>query len=272
MSGRLAVSLPGQEAPCQKDGTLIPETFELPLGSRDIRYNSLQVILLCFHKVGPLAEEGRRLNIEPHSLGRLVAWLKKGGRPFIQACDLNKPWPKRAACLTFDDCYTSTLTYGREVLLQQGVTASFYAVSSHVGGASDWDAPDSRPLACWDLLRIAQEEGFEIGCHTATHPKLGELALEAQKHEMQQCSERMRQEGLNPRSFCLPYGSHNQQTPQAIKESGFEVGLALAKRLPKPSDSRLLLPRVVVACSDTPASLAYKLWVKPRLYALIGRL
>lgn len=271
MSGRLAVSLPGQEAPCQKDGTLIPETFELPLGSRDIRYNSLEVILLCFHKVGPLAEEGRRLNIEPHSLGRLVAWLKKGGRPFIQARELNKTWPKAGVCLTFDDCYTSALTYGREVLLQQGVTASFYAVSSYVGGASEWDAPDSRPLATWDQLRSAQEDGFEIGCHTATHPKLGDLPLEAQKQEIQQCAEWMRREGLHASSFCLPYGSHNQHTRQAIMDSGFEVGLALAKRLPKPSDSRLLLPRVVVACSDTPSSLAYKLWIKPRLYALMGR-
>lgn len=271
MSGRLAGSLPGQEAPCQKDGTLIPETFELPRGSRVIRYNSLQVILLCFHKVGPFAEEGRRLNIEPQSLGRLVSWLKKGGRPFIQAGDLAGSWPKGGVCLTFDDCYTSALTYGKDVLLKQGVTGSFFSVSSHVGGASDWDAPDSRPLASWEELREAEEEGFEIGCHTATHPKLGELRLEDQKKEIQACTDRLVKEGLTPRSFCLPYGSLNDQTEKAILESGYKVGLALAKRLPKPSDSRLLLPRVVVAFSDTPASLAYKLWVKPHVYTLIGR-
>jgi len=229
------------------------------------------VILLCFHKVGPHSEEGRRLNIEPQSLGRLVAWLKKGGRPFVQAAELSAPWPKNGVCLTFDDCYTSTMTYGTDVLLQQGVTGSFYAVSSHVGGASDWDVPNARPLASWEQLRTAQSQGFEIGCHTATHPKLAELTLSSQKAEIQQGAARMREEGLSPRSFCLPYGSLNEKTAQAIQESGFDVGLALAKRLPKPSDSRLLLPRVVVAFSDTPASLAYKLWVKPHVYTLIGR-
>lgn len=229
------------------------------------------MILLCFHKVGPCSEEGRRLNIEPFSLSRLIDWLKNGGRPFVQARALSAEWPIDGVCLTFDDCYTSTMTYGVEVLARHEVTGSFYAVSSHVGGSSAWDGNEARPLASWDLLRSASQAGFEVGCHTASHRKLGDLSLEDQREEIQNGSEGMKQEGLNPQSFCLPYGSQNSFTAQAIRESGYSVGLALAKRLPKLTDDRLLLPRVVVACSDTPSSLAYKMWIKPRIYSLIRR-
>ncbi len=229
------------------------------------------MITLCFHKVGPVQEEGRSLNIEPANLKRLVRWLKRGQNPFIPAWQLASAWPEKGVCLTFDDCYVSTLTYGIEVLREEGVTASLYAVSNLVGQSSTWDGTLARPLADWDLLREAEAEGFEIGCHTASHARLGDLDFEEQKREIIDCTLRMRTEGLDPKSFCLPYGSLNGHTADAIETSGYKVGLALGKRTAKGSDNRLLLPRIVVAYSDSPASLAYKLWVKPRIYRLIGR-
>lgn len=229
------------------------------------------MITLCFHKVGPIEEEGRSLNIEPSNLKRLVRWLKSTQGPFVQARELCEPWPEKGVCLTFDDCYLSAMTHGIEVLKQEGVTGSFYAVSNLVGKNSAWDDSLARPLASWDLLRNAQADGFEIGCHTASHARLGDLDLEAQKKEIGDCTERMQAESLDPQSFCLPYGSLNGETSLAIEACGYKVGLALGKRPAIPSDSRLLLPRVVAAYSDSPASLAYKLWVKPKLYRLIGR-
>lgn len=229
------------------------------------------MITLCFHKVGPFQEEGRSLNIEPANLKRLVRWLKKGQGPFIQAWQLADPWPEKGVCLTFDDCYLSTMTEGMEVLQEEAVTASFYAVSNLVGQSSTWDGTLARPLADWDLLRQAEAAGFEIGCHTASHARLGDLELENQKSEIIDCTLRMKAEGLDPKSFCLPYGSFNHQTAEAISSCGYKVGLALNKRSASASDNKLLLPRVVVAYSDSPASLAYKLWVKPKLYRLLGR-
>ncbi len=229
------------------------------------------MITLCFHKVGPIKEEGRSLNIEPENLRRLIRWLKKNNGPFIPAWKLQEPWPAKAACLTFDDCYTSALTYGTEVLRSEAVSASFYAVSGLTGKASEWDGSLARPLADWDLLRQTEEEGFEIGCHTATHARLGTLSYSEQIAEISACTEHMRQEGLNPRSFCLPYGSHNSDTAKAIEECGYSVGLALGKKTAQQRDDLRLLPRVVVAYSDSPSSLAYKLWVKPKLYQLIRK-
>lgn len=229
------------------------------------------MITLCFHKVGPFHEEGRSLNIEPANLKRLVKWLKGREKQFVQAWQLADAWPAQGVCLTFDDCYVSTMTHGLEIMKEEGVTGSFYAVSNLVGKSSSWDGDSARPLADWDLLRRAESEGFEIGCHTASHVRLADLDFEEQKFEISSCTEKMRLEGLTPKSFCIPYGSSNDHTAKAIAACGYKVGLALNKRPANQSDNKLLLPRVVVAYSDSPSSLAYKLWVKPKLYRLLGK-
>lgn len=229
------------------------------------------VITLCFHKVGPASEEGRGLNIEPENLRRLVQWLKKRGGLFIPAWKLAEAWPDNGVCLTFDDCYTSSLTYGTEVLKSEGVAGSFYAVSGLVGKASEWDGSLARPLADWDLLRKAEADGFEIGCHTANHARLGDLSASEQLKEISLCTDALRSAGLDPKSFCLPYGSYNLHTEAVIEECGYQIGLALGKRSARAGDCLRLLPRVVAAYSDSPSSLAYKLWVKPKLYRLIGK-
>ncbi len=223
------------------------------------------MLILCLHKVGPQGAEGRFLNMEPERLRRNIRFLKRRGLAFVQAKDLRGILPERSVCLTFDDCYTSTMTHGVSVLRQEGVTASFYAVAGLVGKASEWDADRARPLADWAELRQAASEGFEIGSHTYSHAHLGELSLEDQIAEIRKGDLKMKEEGLPPTSFCLPYGSQNEHTPSAIKNCGHLVGLALGKRLATGADDRLLLPRVILAYSDGSAGLMYKAWVRPKL-------
>lgn len=223
------------------------------------------MILLCYHKVGPAAEEGRRLNIEPASLRRQVRWLRRRGGQFIHARELARPWPSRGVCLTFDDGYVSTLTHGVEALLAEGAVGSIYAVADLVGRSSEWDKGNERPLADWRLLLDAQAKGIEIGNHTCVHPHLGNMALAEQAAEIGRAHEVLTANGIDSQSFCLPYGSHNAETSEAVAQTGYEVGLALRKRLPRPDDDRRLLPRIVVAYSDGVVGLIYKLKVKPLL-------
>ncbi|MFX9093403.1 polysaccharide deacetylase family protein, partial [Acinetobacter baumannii] len=84
--------------------------------------------VFCYHKVGPEAEEGRYLNIDPENLRSHIRFFKRRNIPLIAAKDIPTTTGS-FACLTFDDCYTSTLTYGLDVLQSEGVTATLYAVS-----------------------------------------------------------------------------------------------------------------------------------------------
>jgi len=226
---------------------------------------AMNATILCYHKVGPLAEEGRRLNIEPIRLRSHVRFFARRNIQFLVAGDLAGSWQDGIVCFTFDDAYDSTMVHAPGIFEEFGVRASFYAVPSLVGGRSEWDKELSRPLADWDLLRKIQASGHEIGNHSLTHPFLAKLSTDQQLVEIASSHERFLAEGLLPRSFCFPYGSYDSHTLDQLKATGYEVGLALGKRPARSSDNRLSLPRIVVAYSDTLPMLLYKIHLKPLL-------
>lgn len=228
------------------------------------------LIALCFHKVGPIEQEGRRLNIEPSRLESIIRWLLRRGAQFTLPKDADLSNPK-TACLTFDDGFESTCTHGVEAMEREGVRGAIYIVSNCVGLVDDWEGASSRPLSGWETLRDLEKRGFEIGCHTDRHPRLAALALEEQERSIAVCRDAMTANGLKAATFCYPYGSWNHHSPALVEKAGFRLGWALGKRMPARGDSPFALPRIVVAFSDGPASLAYKMWVKPRIYRLAGR-
>jgi len=221
--------------------------------------------ILCYHKVGPVWEEGRRLNIEPNQLAKHVQFFFRRGYSFIQAQELAGPLPARSVCLTFDDAYLSALFDGVRVLRAYQATATFFAVPSLVGFSSQWDKELARPLAPWDLLLDAQKAGFEIGNHTFTHADLSKLDRAAQVAEIERADDELIARGISPGSVCYPYGKSNPDTVFACEHAQYRVGLALGKRMAVESDDRRALPRIVMAYSDSPAKLLYKMHVRPKL-------
>ena len=231
----------------------------------------MKLPILCYHKVGPVADEGRRLNIEPSRLTQHASFFVRRGFRTVLAGDLAGEWPSRAVCFTFDDAYLSTLTHGVEAMKRAWAVGSIYAVAGLVGKTSSWDIGNERPLADWVLLLRAQAAGFEIGNHTLNHARLGELGLEVQIGEIRLAHEALAEQGINSRSFCLPYGSHNPDTPAAMQSAGVTVGLALSRRAAVPGDNRLLMPRIVVGYGDHLPKLLYKLHLRPLMPSLRSR-
>jgi peptidoglycan/xylan/chitin deacetylase (PgdA/CDA1 family) len=225
----------------------------------------MSVTILCYHKVGPASEEGRRLNIEPSRLATHVRFFARKNRPFVLAKDLAESIQDGMVCFSFDDAYASTMHHAPLIFEEQGVRASFYAVPGRVGQDSDWDGEQSRPLADWDDLRAAQTRGHEIGNHSQNHRRLAELDPLEQLNEIQSAHRRLLDEGVSSRSFCYPYGSYDARTVEAVQKAGYPVGLALNKHLAETSDNPLTLPRIVIAYSDSLPMLLYKLILKPRL-------
>lgn len=225
----------------------------------------MRAIILCYHKVGPQDEEGRRLNVSPRRLRSHAQYFLRSGYRFVRAQDLVSAWPDRTVCFSFDDAYWSALSWGLPVLDRLGVPATFYAVPSLVGRSSVWDASRPRPLASWDALLEAQNRGHEIGNHSFSHVHLSRLSLAEQLEEVRLADSALRDHGFTPGSFCFPYGSHNADTLTALRQCGYAVGLALGKRAALPSDNRLALPRFVIGYSDALPMLMYKVFLRPKL-------
>ena len=225
----------------------------------------MQATILCYHKVGFASEEGRRLNIEPSRLRSHVQFFARNKYKISRAGDLIHPWKPRVVCFTFDDAYQSTMVHSPELFEQVGARATFYAVPGRVGGTSDWDGDLARPLAGWDLLREVQSRGHEIGNHTMNHIHLDQASAEIQEQEIRTAHHRLVAEGINPLSFCYPYGGHNTTTVELLKQAGYPVAVILGKRIASERDGMQELPRVVIAYSDAMPMLLYKLFLKPKL-------
>ena len=231
----------------------------------------MKLPILCYHKVGPIAEEGRRLNIEPERLASHAAFFSRRGYRFVLPHDLVNRWPAHGVCFTFDDGYVSTATYGVDALVREGGLGAIYVVTSLVGKVSSWDVGNERPLADYALLKTAQSAGFEIGNHTRSHARLGDLTVEAQTDEISSTSDDLAAHGFDRPSCCLPYGSHNESTIAAMRQAGVAVNLALSRRSAQTGDNLLLMPRIVIAFGDGLAGLLYKLYVRPHLPSLKRR-
>lgn len=221
--------------------------------------------ILCYHKVGPAAEEGRWLNVEPSRLRSHIELFARRRYKFVQARSLALRWPERGICLTFDDAYDSTLIAGVEVMKELGVTASIYPVGSQVGGASVWDGDRARPLARAELLSSASNDGFEIGNHTWSHRPLADRDWGDQLEDMELAHRFLADMGITASSIAYPYGSFDANTLIAFERTGYSVGLGLSRRPATEGDDLAALPRIVVAYGDSNAHLLYKLFIRWRL-------
>ncbi len=231
----------------------------------------MEATILCYHKVGSASEEGRRLNIEPSRLRSHVRFFSRKKFDFLRVGDLSSPWKPGIVCFTFDDAYESTMFHAPQIFDEVGGKATFYAVSNRVGGTSAWDADLARPLANWDVLRSVQSGGHEIGNHTANHIHLDRATASVQLQEVRSAHERLLSEGIQPLSFCYPYGSYNASAVEQVGLVGYKTAVILGKSISQDIDKRLELPRIVVAYSDTLPMLLYKLKVKPLLKRLKTR-
>src|SRR3954447_3221104 len=85
---------------------------------------------------------------------------------------------RRAALITFDDCFEELLSVAAPVLADRSIPALAFAVAGRLGGTNDWDAAAGQaPLRLLGVegLRQLERYGIEVGGHSVTHARLTEL-------------------------------------------------------------------------------------------------
>ena len=107
------------------------------------------------------------------STSRVVEWLHGGDPP-----------PARAVVLHFDNGWLDTRTVAMPILAGLGMTGTCYVISEPTAAASEGKPAGIRtsteglvykPFLTWDHAREMLDAGWEIGAHTATHPKLADV-------------------------------------------------------------------------------------------------
>jgi peptidoglycan/xylan/chitin deacetylase (PgdA/CDA1 family) len=121
-----------------------------------------------------------------------------------------------AVAITFDDGCETDWIVALPLLQEFGFQATFYVVSGFIGQRRGYlSSPQLRDIA---------ESGFEVGCHSRTHPNLTTLSAAALHDEIVTAKIEIEQMiGRRVQHFSCPGGFWSSRVARAAAEAGFET-------------------------------------------------
>ena len=217
------------------------------------------VRVLCYHAISDLARSPYEpWGIPPRRFRRQLRLLTRRLR-FVDASEFGRYLdgagvPRRAALLTFDDCYRDLVDDGLPILRELGVPALAFAVSRRVGGTSDWDAgigAPRLPLADAAGLRELARARVAIGSHTRTHRKLSRLSAQELSDEIAGSMSDFEPLGLpGPTFLAYPYGAYSSEVAEAAAAAGFRGAFTTEPGLAQPGHDDYAVPRIEIRRED----------------------
>lgn len=159
--------------------------------------------------------------------------------------------PERCAAITIDDAYRSFLTAGWPLLQRYAFPVTLFVSTDTIGGGDYLN---------WQELASLQNEGVEIGNHSASHAYLldrlpgesdrdwaGRVAADIRRAQ-QAFAEHL---GVKPRLFAYPYGEFDPALSALVKKAGFEAAFGQQSGVITPDQDVFQLPRFPVGGNYT---------------------
>ena len=239
--------------------------------------------ILYYHNiaVAPPGAALAKLYVDPDDFARQMWCLKRLGLRGVSLSEglwhLERGNPGSVVALTFDDGYADNLEYAAPTLREFGFTATCFVVSGCLGQHNVWDAEALRvrkPTMTASQVRAWVAEGFEVGSHPRSHPRLDTLPDEFLEEEIAGSrADLERIAGVQPECFCYPYGAFNASVARQVEAAGYRAAVTTERGLALAGDNRFLLPRVAVSGRRglfkfaLRATTPYGAWRRPRLAA-----
>jgi peptidoglycan/xylan/chitin deacetylase (PgdA/CDA1 family) len=218
-----------------------------------------ETLALCYHAISESWTAG--LVVSPSMLERQLSGLLNLGYvgvTFRQA--ISEPPARKTLAVTFDDAYRSVIERAWPILRKLEIPATVFVPTKFIGterpmswpGISHWadgsHAAELIPMS-WDEVGRLAEDGWEIGSHTRTHPRLSELdpatLLEELEGSRAECESRL---GLPCTSLAYPYGEYSPAVVEAASRAGYAAAGTLARQVQRPEP--LAWPRVGIYHGD----------------------
>ena len=146
--------------------------------------------------------------------------------------------PPRSVAITFDDGCETDLLAAAPGLLEMGMGGTFYITTGFLG---------QRGYLSRTQLQELSNLGFEIGCHSRTHPYLPALdqaGLHREIVETKQCLEEVI--GKPVEHFSCPGGRYDRRVIEFVRSAGYRTLATSRAKANGPSSDPYLLGRVAV--------------------------
>lgn len=178
------------------------------------------LVFLMYHEIElpgrPLcqSEPGYLRYILPlETFRRQMAWIKESGWRGLNVGEALRYSAEPRVCITFDDGCETDLIAAAPVLREFGFNATFYLTAGFLGTPGYLNAGQARDL---------DAQGFQIGCHSMTHPYLSDLTEPELKREIVDAKLRIETILAHPiEHFSCPGGRYDRRTLQMARKAGF---------------------------------------------------
>lgn len=194
-------------------------------------------------------------------------WLKDSSYCSLRIVQLDKLIAGEMDCsnkvlITFDDALACQLDLAVPILMELDLSATFFIPTAFIGESRQTFQMDSTLASyqgeeafSWEDIRSLDGNGFEIGSHTHTHPRMTELSPKAGRDELR-ISKEMIEEQLRHSisSFAYPYGTrrmHSKTTTSLTTEIGFKYACTTQWGGINHRTDKLALPRIAIKPWDT---------------------
>ena len=121
--------------------------------------------------------------------------------------------------VNIDDGPSTDYTIAAPIMLERGLRGTSYIITNSVGGSYDpGDEPGGNTMSWGQILELA-DKGWDIQCHTDTHPDLTSLTEQQVRDQFEAVDAAFSANGL-PRPTChaYPYGGVNQSVRNITSE------------------------------------------------------
>jgi peptidoglycan/xylan/chitin deacetylase (PgdA/CDA1 family) len=239
-----------------------------PLRPRPIR-------VLCYHSISDLAGQPvlEEYGIPPAEFRKQVKALARRFH-FVDGAEFARSLrggslPRRALLITFDDCYEDLLDEALPPLVERGVPAVAFAVTSRLGGMNDWDADIGAPqlrLADSDGLRALSRNGVAVGSHSRTHVMLNRLEPGPLADELAGSAADLEAVGLErPFFLAYPHGEHDEKVRHATALAGYEAAFTIEAGVARPGGDPFAIPRIEILRSHSGVRFLWRVVTAGRL-------
>ncbi|MBV7336022.1 polysaccharide deacetylase family protein [Chloroflexi bacterium TSY] len=220
---------------------------------------SAQVPILMYHYLSIPPDDADiyrlDLSVTPQLFRQHLEAMQNAGYTTVRLDDLTAhltqgtPLPEKPVIITFDDGYRDNYVNAFPLLVEYGMTATFFIVTDFID--------EARPAyLTWDMVREMHVAGLSIESHSRNHTSLKNRDVDFLIWQALGSMETIEFElGIRPRFVSYPAGQFDATTIEVFKSANYLAGVTTIQGATHKSDNLFELHRVRVRGTTQPAEL-----------------
>lgn len=195
-----------------------------------------------YHSIG---DNDYNFTVRPDDFERQIKYLKDHHFKFLKLQDLGQILEgalvfEKGVGITFDDGYKDFFDTALPVLKKYGIPSILFV---HADRKSD-NLENGVNLMSWEDIKMAKENGVEMGSHTYSHSNLKEMTEDEIKLEIDKSEETFQEKlGEIPKTIAYPGGKFTEKIIDAFKKRGYKLGFTIDRGMIKKGEHPFRIKR-----------------------------